>query len=167
MKRWAALTVLVYLAALAVLAVPLLMLFMGPWPMSTPARLTFPETVQVFQNPGFYVWLGLMGAAQAVLLFVPVGDSNGRPRTRRQLFYPVITAGFCLANLLFCGVVSVCAVIFRDSGFDWLGVIGKPLANGSGTASLFAGAAIVLTIFWAGWGLAFILPADAETPRQP
>ena len=62
MKRWAALTVLVYLAALAVLAVPLLMLFLGPWPIATPGAAYISRSGASVSEPGILIWLAFDGS---------------------------------------------------------------------------------------------------------
>src|SRR5262247_3404214 len=78
MKRWAALTVLLYVLALCVLSGPVLgIAFNKLW---TPNRsIPFADALKLYREWGYWLWLGLMGLGQALLLLLPVTIAERRP----------------------------------------------------------------------------------------
>src|SRR5262245_7179715 len=108
MKRWAALTVLLYLMLLFALTVPGLLFYgLEYFHQSQPIidqTLSLSAALEVYQSWAYWTWLGVMALAQAALLFVPLRVTQRRYQPTRHLFVPVVTTGFLLANLLLAGV---------------------------------------------------------------
>src|SRR5207248_5299241 len=100
MKRWALLTVLLYLLALVVLTVPVVLVTFGEWwGRKKSAEISVSDAFAIYQEWGYWIWLGIMGLGQALLLLVPVAIARRRLPARRPLLIPIITTGFLLANI--------------------------------------------------------------------
>ncbi len=120
MKRWAILTVALYALLLLLLTVPALIL--GAARMQTTATggkefildLASRESLQVFQEWGYWLGFVVIVSAQALLLLVPVKAAERRPVARRHLLVPVITGAFLLANLLLAGMFAILAAVAGD-----------------------------------------------------
>lgn len=122
MKRWAFVTVALYALLLLLLAAPVTLLCWLKWK----ANLEQPELshwvwdvspegiIELFKAWGFWLWLGVMAAAQALLLLVPVDVAERRPVRRRRLLVPVVTASFLLANLFLAGMFAVLSAAMGD-----------------------------------------------------
>ena len=106
MKRWALLTLALYLVALLVVLIPVLCFLAGEWDISL-------ET-GVWKT--FSCFVAVMIVGQALLLLVPVGISKERPRARRRLLVPAITSAFMLSALVICVLVSILVAIWGDNG---------------------------------------------------
>ena len=100
MKRWALLTVLLYVLILSLLWAPLLLAAFG-----TEALEVVPEAVEGaikgdveagYVWGGIGLWIGVMALAEAALLVVPVRLAAGRPVTKRWLVWPIIAGVFML-----------------------------------------------------------------------
>src|SRR5208283_384714 len=83
--------------------------------------------------------MGVMLLAQAVMLFVPVQLSLGRPTTRRSVLWPILASGL-MVGLLGAGAAISIDEFFRrekavslDSALPWA----------------------VLLLLWAVWSMAF------------
>src|SRR2546425_5279070 len=124
-KRWAVLTVALYVIFLAVITLPLIFLGFSDWWARKPEGPDFRSAIQVYQELGFWIWLGVMGLGQALLLLAPVGIAERRPTPRRPLLAPILTSGFFLAALVFGGMVSLLGAIFKEKGFDSFAFIGE------------------------------------------
>jgi hypothetical protein len=70
--------------------------------------------VDLFKTWGFWLWLGVLLTAQALLLLVPVDVAERRPTRRRRLLVPVVTASFLLANLFLAGVFAILSAAMGD-----------------------------------------------------
>jgi hypothetical protein len=180
MKRWALLTVLLYVATLLLLTVPVLLVTFGDWWGQQSGSVEAKSLLAIYEEPWFWTWIAVMGLGQALLLVVPVNISQRRLTPRRPLLVPVLTATFFLANIAFGIVLSVLCVLFRDKAFDAFGVLGEitwsdPVRNlvaakafagsvGTGTATLdyILGAIVVLAGLWLFWGLVFYGFARAD-----
>ena len=177
MKRWAILVVLLYAVMLTLLTIPLVLAYgftyskaSGTWAND----VGLDEVLAVVQHWGYWLWLGVMIAGQAVLLVVPVAVREGRPVRRRKLRVPILTAAFLMGNVALAGVFSLGILIFGEKALDVIEVTanaGKsataqvpfitkalgPLAPApnSDWFALSAVAGFVL-IFWMIWGLIFL-----------
>ncbi len=119
MRRWAFLTVLVYGVMLALLAMPLMLLTGLEYNRHTHQwTLTkeLPESLEVYHEWMFWVWLVVMLAGQALLLLVPLDLARERPVSRRKLRVPVVTAGFLLGLIGLTGLLSLLCLFFGDWG---------------------------------------------------
>jgi hypothetical protein len=119
MRRWAFLTVLLYGVMLALLGLPL-MLLTGLEYYSHTKQWTLTkelhESLEVYQEWMFWVWLVVMLAGQALLLLVPLDLARERPVARRKLRVPVLTAGFLLGLTGLTGLLSLLCLFFGDGG---------------------------------------------------
>ncbi len=113
MKRWALVVVALYLLILAVLTVPVTLLAFAP---QAKAR----DIGEAYVQGSFWLWLGVMGLAQAALLVVPVRVASRRPVTRRLLLWPVVTAGAMMGVLALGALYSLGEFTARDKVPDWL-----------------------------------------------
>lgn len=146
MKRWALLTVALYLVALAVLSYPGLWLGFGWGPHAKPPfgvghNPSLYELFDAYNAPIVWIWAAVMVLGQALLLLVPIGSAARRPKPRRKLLVPIVTASFFMALLVFCAGFCLLLVIFGDGSFN-----GLPL--------LLAGG-LVTACGWAFWGYIF------------
>lgn len=100
MKRWALVTVLLYVAVLLAITVPALMAAF--WPMS------MQWAVESFAAWWYWAILAGLALLQAALLVVPVRLARGRPVTRRWLLWPIL-ATVLLGAILAGGMLMVVA----------------------------------------------------------
>ncbi|HTR43269.1 MAG TPA: hypothetical protein VMH87_16780 [Pseudomonadales bacterium] len=112
MKRWAFLTVVIYVAALLLLTFPVVYAaFCGK---------NFPvqQAVDTYFYWGYWIWLAVLVAGQVLLLLVPIDISERRLPSRRKLKVPLIVGTFLLGNLFLAGILSLLCAIFRDKGLN-------------------------------------------------
>jgi hypothetical protein len=182
MKRWAALTVLLYLVVLMVLTAPVIALAFSPsW--SGREGVSFEQALQFYADGCYWLWLAVMGTGQALLLLLPLDLCERRLPPRRPLFVPVLAATFFLANLCAAGLVAALCAVFRDQGLNVIEFVGEfvsgttewnPVANGAlqaaGTSArspsvvLFSGALTIITGFWVVWALVFFRFLKSDNP---
>src|ERR1039457_3737471 len=117
MKRWAALTVLLYALALLVLTVPVALVAFGNWGLKNDS-MGIKAALAMYANWGYWLWLGILVAGQALLLLLPINLAEHRLLARRPLKIPVIVTAFFLANLCFAGLFSILCAIFTDNAFE-------------------------------------------------
>ena len=113
MKRWALVVIGLYVLILAVLTLPVGLLAFVP---QAGAKVVAEAYLQL----PFWLWLGVMGLAQAALLVVPVRVASRRPVTQRALLWPVLAAGLMMGGLAMGAVYSVTEFILRLEGDDWM-----------------------------------------------
>ena len=186
MKRWAIVTVVLYGLLLFLLSVPLLMLFAlektGPenaWRWSIgPA-----DALEVFRTWWFWITLGVFALAQGTMLIVPVATAEHRPKARRRLLVPVVTAGFLLANLFFVGLFAVLVAAMGEEGaskvIEWPGDLTARTAGQlpavssiitqlgfTPNANFFSAVHLIglVLLFWMLWGLIFHHFAKSDAP---
>lgn len=119
MKRWAIITVALYAMFLALITVPLIYvacarLDITPQGASFQTRFNWEETRALMTHWGYWIWLAVLATAQALLLFVPVKASGGRPVARRHLLVPVATGSLLLGNLFLAGIIALIAAFTGD-----------------------------------------------------
>lgn len=112
MKRWAFVVVGLYLLMLAVFTVPVTLLAFAP-------QANAKDIAGAYLQFSYWVWLGVMGLAQAALLVVPVRVANRRPVTRRSLLWPVVTAGIMMGVLAMGAMYSIGEFAARDKVPNW------------------------------------------------
>lgn len=186
MKRWAIVTVGLYALLLLSLTVPGIYLASISFAGATAWTFTLPfsEAWAVFREWGYWVWLAILVAAQALLLLVPVRQAERRLRARRTLAVPVVTASFLLANLLLAGVFAVLAALFGDKAsvaVEGPAAVAEQLvkqvsALAKGLQAIGIGPVDYVTFFclttvlgyliglWLAWGLVFFHFAQADQP---
>ena len=111
MKRWAALTVLLYAVALLLLTVPAIWIAFNGW---SDKGVSLQKMLEIYLHWGYWLWLAVLVAGQALLLLLPINIAARRLPARRPLKTPVIVTTFFLANLVFAGILSIlCAISKR------------------------------------------------------
>jgi hypothetical protein len=174
MKRWAVLTVLLYALALLLLTAPIILIAFGNWGLNKNNGKSLHDTLQIYLAWGYWLWLAVMVAGQALLLLLPINIAQRRLPARRPLKTPVIVTAFFLANLCFAGLFSILCAIFTDqafSYFDLFGIFttganqnGQPANNNSGWGTLFTMILTVL-VFWLVWTIVFSRFAKTSEPE--
>jgi hypothetical protein len=110
MKRWALLTIVLYVVILAVLAVPVLLACF--WPEFRLRDIVAPELHCVL-----WIWIGVMALAQAALLVVPVRLASERIVATRHVFWTILATLFLM---LLMGTAMVFAVIETIDNTKWM-----------------------------------------------
>jgi hypothetical protein len=174
MKRWAFLTVLLYALALLLLTTPVLLMAFGNWGMKSNNFQT-RDAFELYLQWGYWLWLAIMVAGQALLLLLPISIAERRLPARRPLRMPVIVSAFLLANLCFAGIFSILCAIFTDKAFDYFDLFSifasgtnqnsQSNGNNSGWGELFTMILTVL-IFWLIWALVFRRFAKTDDPES-
>ena len=119
MKRWAVLTVLLYALALLLLTVPVIWIaFMA----GRDNGVGLANALKIYVHWGYWLWLAVLVAGQALLLLLPINIAERRLPARRPLKVPVIVTAFFLANLVSPECFQFFAPYFREDGFEffWL-----------------------------------------------
>ena len=135
MKRWAVLVVLIYFLALLALTGPLFVFLFYP-------HIGAHDLADLFSEWGYWAWMGVMLAGQAVLLLVPVNMAMGRPTTRRWVLWPVLASGLMAGVLAMGAVLSIFEFVKKDKALD--------VMDGSELHWL-----VIVLVVWAAWGLVF------------
>ena len=173
MKLWAVLTVLLYALALLALTLPVDLLAFGNWARDG-SQHGFQDILRNFYlNWGYWLWLAVLVAGQALLLLLPLRIADRRLPARRPLKIPVLVTAFFLANLLLAAAVSMLCALFRDDGLviftfaDRLANLfrqtpGPQTTSGGGFISFL----FLLACFWI-FGRSFFVAPPARTTRPP
>lgn len=164
MKRWAIFTVFLYALTLIILSLPVYGIAFGNWEKNQNNNNGFGlhEIREFYSQWGYWLWLGVLVAGQALLLLLPIHLAGRRLPARRPLKIPVIVTTFFLANLCFAGVFSMLCAIFTDHAFELFdasalfrsGTGQNGPNNDSGYATLCTMVLTVL-VFWVIWALVF------------
>jgi hypothetical protein len=177
MKRWAVLTVLLYMLALLLLTAPAVFVAFANWGLKE-SKMNIHEAFKIYSRWGYWLWLAVLVAGQFLLLLVPIDLSEKRLPTRRKLKVPVIVSAFFLANLLAAGVFSILCAIFKDDALslfsfaDWIfghHAVNRPGTINTTTGGAWASALFIVGIAWAIWAaifLRFSKTDDADTLLQ-
>ena len=111
MKRWAVVTILLYVAMLAALVVPLALaaFFRSKWIWRPDEAYEVARDVLDWWVPwGIIVALGVV---QAALMVVPLKVASRRPVSRRALFWPVFAGTIAVVVLMAAATVSAYEVL--------------------------------------------------------
>jgi hypothetical protein len=168
MKRWAALTVLLYALALIVLTAPILLVAFGSWARSS---IGLPDILKTYSAWGYWLGLVVLVAGQALLLLLPLKIAERRLPARRPLKIPVIVTAFFLANLFIAGIFSILCAIFLDRAFNLFDFLSLSTtfqaasANGGNSAwGDVGGVILTLVCFWIIWAIVFRNFARLDNP---
>jgi len=171
MKRWAVLTVLLYALALILLTAPVILIAFGNWGIHKGSNLH--GILQIYLAWGYWLWLAVLVAGQALLLLLPLKIAERRLEPRRSLQTPVLVAGFLMANLCFAGLFSILCAVFADKAGDYFNLSllftfnanpnNQAAANSSDLGSLLTAIFTVLA-FWLIWAIVFRRFAQAHDP---
>ena len=160
MKRWAALTVLLYAVALLLLTAPVLLIAFGGWAKN--GAMGLPDALKIYLYCGYWLWVAVLVAGQALLLLLPIRIVERRLPARRPLKVPVIVAGFFLANLFSAGLATLLCTAFRENGviegggleiFQRLNPF--PTRQVDSGWNLIWGMLTILVLFWVVWVIIF------------
>jgi hypothetical protein len=164
MKRWAALTVLLYAVALLLLTAPVLLMAFGGWAKN--GVMGLPDALKIYLNWGYWLWLAVLVAGQALLLLLPINIAERRLPTRRPLKIPVMVTAFFLANLCFAALLSILCADFAEDGFNFFGYYlpFKPSQVSPSDFSTGFGAVITGLAFWIIWAIVFRSFAKSDDP---
>ncbi|MEI7732575.1 MAG: hypothetical protein WCO56_23590 [Verrucomicrobiota bacterium] len=121
MRRWAIITVLLYVAGLAFLTFPLCYLGAANWDLGDrhwwiPEPDSWRKGILAYQEWGYWVLLGFLGLCQGLMLLVPLDIARERPTPRRKLLVPVITGAFLMTCLVGAGVCCFYGLAYGDGG---------------------------------------------------
>jgi len=182
MKRWALITVFLYMLILLALSVPVVLVTFHKWPwVKQEADIHLGDAFQMYQEWSYWVWLGIMGLGQALLLLAPVSMAQRRLPARRPLLIPTVTSAFFLANLFLWGIVSIGCAIFNEGAleiFKFIGeavfnddlytiltkkVLGFTISTPNGIEYTF-GATATVAVLWLVWAVIFFLFAKTDDP---
>ncbi len=165
MKRWAALTVLIYALALIVLAVPVTFAAFANWGKND-MNVKFPDLFHIYLQWQYWLWLAVLVGGQALLLLLPIGISERRLPARRKLKIPVIVTAFFLGSLCFAGVLSILCAIFKDGGLNVLSFVDRIFSkNGDPTnLGVIVNLLIDTSVFWIAWAFIFRRYAKSDEP---
>jgi len=163
MKRWAALTVLLYAVALFLLTVPAIWIAFNGW---SDKDVSLQNALKMYLRWGYWLWLAVLVAGQALLLLLPINIAERRLPARRPLKTPVIVTAFFLANLCFAGLLSILCLYFKEDGFNFFGYFlpFKPNQVSPSNFSTELGAVITGLAFWIIWAVIFRSFAKSDDP---
>jgi hypothetical protein len=128
------------------------------------------EILELYHAWGYWLWIGLITAAQAALLLVPLKAAEKRWKSRRPVLVPAIVTTLLLALLSFAGLGSLVGAIFADDGLDrvfrFLAFTisgpeatplsaGRPANQASQDLQVLLGVLNLTLVFWVLWGLVF------------
>jgi hypothetical protein len=170
MKRWAILTVVLYALALIVLTLPVTLLVFADWGKNN-MNIGCQEVLKYYSHWGYWLWLGILVAGQALLLLLPINIAERRLPARRPLKIPVIVTAFFLANLCLAGIFSILCAIFTDDAFNLFTFVDRivnlfrqppsyPETTWGGIVSII----IVTAFFWIVWAIIFRRATKADEP---
>ena len=166
MKRWAALTVLLYTIVLLLLTVPVLLVTFGGWAKN--GAIGLHDALKIYSNWGYWLWLAVLVAGQVLLLLLPINIAERRLPARRPLKVPVIVTGFFLANLLFAGLLAILSAVFKEEGVGLLGYFTPFMANQVSPSEwdwkTLVGGIITVLAFWLIWAVIFRSFAKSDDP---
>ena len=79
------------------------------------------DALQIYLNWGYWLWLAVLVAGQALLLLLPINIAERRLPARRPLKVPVIVTGLFLANLFVAGLATLLCAAFKENGVIQVG----------------------------------------------
>ncbi|HEY3761547.1 MAG TPA: hypothetical protein VGN23_07355 [Verrucomicrobiae bacterium] len=172
MKCWAVYTVLIYALALLFLTAPVVYVAFADWGLK-PDGPDWKGILGIYTAWGYWIWLAVLMAGQALLLLLPIDISQKRLPSRRKLKVPVIVSAFFLANLFMAGIFSILCAIFTDNAFsifsfaDWImgGMAGTPSNAPSTGWGIFASIVLPIVVLWFIWGIIFSNFAKSDSPE--
>jgi len=164
MKRWALATVSFYLLALLVLTVPMILIaFYGA------AGIKAGTAVKIFTEWGYWLWLTVLVAGQALLLLLPLKITQRRFIPRRTLVVPCIVTAFLLANLFIAGIVDILCAAFDEkwiNAFLYLIPFSQDINDPNVVPQVIIMAFVTLLAFWVVWTIIFRHYADSDDPES-
>jgi hypothetical protein len=176
MKRWAALTVLLYALALLLLTVPVIAIAFGGWAKGGNG-IGWLGALKTYSYLGYWIWLAVLVGGQALLLLLPIHIAERRLPARRPLKLPVIVGAFLLANLFVAGVFSLLCAIFKENALEasnlpglFLNIANYLYDNPATNASVPGWQAVLsifvpVFVFWLMWSVIFRRATKSDEPE--
>jgi len=165
MRRWAILTVSLYALALVILTVPVVAIAFAGWGGPT-THYTIGQSATIYLKWGYWLWLAVLVAGQALLLLLPLKIGERRFIPRRTLKVPCIVTSFLLANLFFAGLFDILCAVFKDEGvnaFSYL-IPFNTHPDQTRNTEIAIAAIVTLLAFWVLWTIVFRHFADSDDP---
>jgi len=166
MKRWAVLTVLLYALALLALTFPAILIAFGNWGLKSNS-MGIKDVLALYAKCGYWLWLGILVAGQALLLLLPINIAERRLPARRPLKIPIIITAFFLANLFIAGIFSILCAAFTDGAFKTLDFFNPSTAFNNQDRSGWgedSGEILFIVSFWIIWAVIFRSFAKSDDP---
>jgi hypothetical protein len=112
MKRWAVIVAILYSLMLAVLSLPFVVLAFVP-------ETSLTQAAEMYSYWQWWLWLTVMGLAQAAMLAVPVRFASRRPMSHRPLALTILAGGLMMGGLATGAIYSLIEFAVRDHGGNW------------------------------------------------
>jgi hypothetical protein len=112
MKRWAVMVAVLYGLMLGVASVPGYLLAFAP-------HADFNNAAGMVIRGPRWLFLAVMGLAQAAMLAVPVRFASRRPMTRRPLILTIVAAALMMSALVIGAFCSIYEFALHDKGGNW------------------------------------------------
>jgi hypothetical protein len=143
MKRWAVIVAILYSLMLGVLSLPFVLLAFVP-------DASLKQVAEMYGQWQWWLWLAVMGLAQAAMLAVPVRFASRRPMARRPLALTILAGGLMMEGLVTGAIYSLIEFALRAEGGDWK----NWTAIGLGVAA------------WSVWALIFFRMSQTVQPED-
>ncbi len=159
MKRWSVIVAVLYALMLAVLSLPVFLAAFFPLNGLPNAGDGLKAVTNVATGMygawQWWLWLAVMGLAQAAMLAVPVRLASRRPMTRLPLLLTVLTGSLMMGGLVTGGIFSLCEFAFGGQASDQASdVLSIWIPLGMGVAA------------WCGWALIFFRLGRTTGPQD-
>jgi hypothetical protein len=158
MKRWAVIVAALYSLMLGVLSVPVMLAAWAPlkgFQNAPEGMKSIKWAVEIYGQWQWWVWLAVMGLAQAAMLAVPVRVASRRPMSRCPLALTVLTGGLMMGGLVTGTIYSLCEFAFANNTDDHNHqILTNWIALGLGV------------ILWIGWALIFHRLSRTMEPKD-
>jgi hypothetical protein len=156
MKRWAVIVAVLYALMLCVLALPFVLAAFFPLTSLPNTGEALKAEAEFYGAWQLWLWLVVMGLAQAAMLAVPVSLASRRPMTRRPLALTVLASALMMGGLVTGGIFSLSEFAFGGQESN--------MAPGDDLALWIPIGMGVLA--WCGWGLIFFRLSRTMEPQD-
>jgi hypothetical protein len=158
MKRWAVLVAVLYGLMLGILSLPVVVAALYPlkgFKDAAEALKGVKETAEMYGYWQWWLWLAVMGLAQAAMLALPVQVASRRPKARCPLALTVLASALMMGALVTGAIYSLCEFAFGENAGDQShGILTNWIALGMGVAA------------WCGWALIFFRLSRTTEPQD-
>jgi hypothetical protein len=144
MRKWGLAVTAFYLLVVVVLVVPGVHTIM----LERNGRDLFGFYADLSREWMAWLWIGILGGGQAMLLFLSVDSSHRKLKPRQHVLLSGAVAAILIALLTQAAAYSLLGGLFGDSGPMW-----KSLLEGPGRVI------VLLLALWLVWGVLFFLYA--------
>jgi hypothetical protein len=157
MKRWAVIVAILYSLMLGVLTLPVLLAAL--WPLEDFANVpqglkTIQKAALIYGEWRWWIWLAVMGLAQAAMLAVPMRAATRRPMSRCPLALTVLAGGLMMGALVTGGIYSLCEFAFANNAIGHNVSLTNWIAPGMGVVA------------WCAWALIFYRMSRLTEPKD-